>query len=90
MGESNLPLPFEEERAKASGKVLEFGLKYKVILSMDPKGGTLKETTKIMEQWSKVGMPDEAFLPAFWKYYLDRVHTLLEIRIEPFQDLHLQ
>ncbi|MGK5084645.1 DUF349 domain-containing protein [Bdellovibrionota bacterium FG-1] len=76
----SLPLPFsQEERAKASGKLLEFGLKFKHVLSLDPQGGIVKETKKIMDEWSKTGAPDDEYLSAFWKYYLDRVHTLLDI-----------
>lgn len=78
------PLPFpEEERAKAAGKVLELGLKYKQIFSLysqdESQEGTIKEIKKIMEQWSHLGMPDEELLPLFWKYYLDRIHALLGI-----------
>lgn len=75
-----LPLPFSEEEVRqfASGKLLELGMKYQQILSLDPTAGVLKETRKIMDQWSKLGMTDEDTLPSFWKYYLDRVHTLLE------------
>jgi hypothetical protein len=79
-----LPLPFSEEeiQTNAAGKLLELGIKYNHILSLDPVAGTVKETKKIMEQWSKTGVADDESLPAFWKYYLDRVHTLLEIRWE--------
>jgi hypothetical protein len=78
-----LVLPFsEEERTKTAGKVLEFGLKLNPILAQDPEGGKLKETKRIMGQWSKMGMEDGVNLEAFWKHYLDRVHMLLGVRPE--------
>ena len=78
---AHLRLPFsEEERAKTAGKVLELGLKYKQILSLDPKNGLLKETKKIMTEWSQLGISDDA-LSEFWPYYLSRIHELLGISI---------
>jgi hypothetical protein len=77
------PLPFaDEERMKATGEVMKFGLKYKQILSLDPQGGTLKEVKKIMEQWSKLRIAESDVQAGYWKYYLNRVHALLDVRLE--------
>ncbi|OFZ06355.1 MAG: hypothetical protein A2X97_02735 [Bdellovibrionales bacterium GWA1_52_35] len=74
------PLPFlEEERARASGKILELGFKYNQILSLDPKEGILKETKKIMTEWARQGMPEDR-MPEYWAFYLKRVYALLGIR----------
>ena len=76
------PLPFVEgENSKAFGKVLEFGLKYKQIVSLDPKSGAIKETKKIMVQWARLPVPDDEYSGRFWRAYLDRVHELFELRV---------
>jgi len=67
-----------EESTKIPAKILELGLRYRQILALDPKAGVYKETCKIMEQWGKIGDPDED-LSAFWGYYLARVHSLLKL-----------
>ncbi len=78
---TRLPLPFSDEelRANSSGKLLESGLKYKQILSLDPTAGIAKETRKIMDQWCTKGVTEADSLPVFWAFYLDRVRLLLGI-----------
>ncbi len=67
----------EGSPVKESGKLLEFGLKYRQILSLDPKNAIKKETQKIMSLWTEMASPDSEYLPVFWKCYLDRVQFLL-------------
>jgi hypothetical protein len=74
------PLPFsEKESSKAAGQVLQLGMKYRQILALDPEGGVIKETKKIMEQWAKLKLVDEDLPKRFWDYYLDRARLLLGI-----------
>jgi hypothetical protein len=78
---SKTKLPFSEDelRTLAPGKLLEYGMKYHQILALDPVLGTVKETKKIMEEWVKIPSVDEESLPDYWKYYLERAHSLLKI-----------
>jgi hypothetical protein len=62
--------------SNTSSKLLEFGMRYKQMLSMDPARATTQETLKLMDQWSKLGGAADASL---WRYYLDRVRALLEL-----------
>lgn len=74
------PLPLtEEEQSQAVNKILAFGIKYKQILLLDPKEGVLKETKKIMNQWSGMGSPEEKLLPELWKCYRERIESLLQV-----------
>lgn len=76
-----LPLPFAEGelRANSSGKLLEAGMRYRQILALDPAQGVTKETRKLMEQWTKLGLTGDESAAACWDYYVNRVRALLDL-----------
>lgn len=79
-----LSLPITaEEQSESVGKILAFGMKYKAILSLDPKDGLIKETKRIMENWANEGLVSSKVLPDLWNCYLERVQRLLRISINP-------
>ncbi|MCM2324546.1 MAG: hypothetical protein NDJ90_14905, partial [Oligoflexia bacterium] len=75
-----LALP-ESELARASGRILEYGIKHRQALALDPKDGLLKETKKLMAEWNRTPAPSDERLAADWRLYLDRVHALLGVRL---------
>jgi|GEM_PF-5764021 len=78
------PLPMtEEEQSESVGKILALGMKYKAILSLDPKDGLFKETKKIMENWAYEGLVNAKVLPDLWNCYFERVQRLLRISFNP-------
>jgi hypothetical protein len=69
----------EEDPSQVTSKVLEAGLSYRSVLSMEPKTGLLKETKKLMEEWVRAGLPADSQASLLYRAYLERLHWIFGI-----------